>query len=109
MECYCTIDASELVPGDILFITEGDSVPADARIIEETELGTNDFALTGESVPTRKFTHAIRQHAEIGNQRNIVFMGTTVAIGNALCVVTATGMDTELGRIASLSQGQRKV
>ena len=104
----CTIDASELVPGDILFITEGDSVPADARIIEETELGTNDFALTGESVPTRKFTHAIRQHAEIGNQRNIVFMGTTVAIGNALCVVTATGMDTELGRIASLSQGQKE-
>jgi Ca2+-transporting ATPase len=102
-----TIPAIDLVPGDIISIGEGDSVPADARILEETELGTNDFALTGESVPTRKFTHQITESAEIGNQRNMVFMGTTVALGNALCVVTATGMHTELGRIASLSQGQK--
>jgi Ca2+-transporting ATPase len=102
-----TIPALNLVPGDIISITEGDSIPADARILEETELGTNDFALTGESVPTRKFTHEIGETAEIGNQRNMVFMGTTVAIGNALCIVSATGMHTELGRIASLSQGQK--
>jgi Ca2+-transporting ATPase len=103
-----TIPASLLVPGDIIFISEGDSVPADARIIEDTELATNDFALTGESNPSRKFTHAIDGDVEIGNRRNMVFMGTTVALGNALCVVTATGMHTELGRIASLSQGQKE-
>lgn len=103
-----TIPAVDLVPGDIIFIGEGDSVPADARIIEETELGTNDFALTGESVPTRKFTHEIKEVVETGNQRNMVFMGTTVATGNAVCLVTATGMHTELGRIASLSQGQKE-
>lgn len=101
-----SIDASLLVPGDIIFVNEGDSVPADARIIEENELATNDFALTGESNPSRKFTHAIKGSVEIGNRRNIIFMGTTIALGNARCVVTATGMHTELGRIASLSQNQ---
>lgn len=101
-----TVASSELVPGDIIFLSEGDSVPADARIVEETELATNDFALTGESNPSRKFTHPIHGDVEIGNRRNLVFMGTTVALGNALCVVTATGMHTELGRIASLSQNQ---
>lgn len=103
-----TVAAAELVPGDIIFVSEGDSVPADARIIEEAELATNDFALTGESNPSRKFTHPIHGNVEAGDRRNLVFMGTTVALGNALCVVTATGMHTELGRIASLSQNQKE-
>ncbi len=102
-----SIHASELVPGDVIFVSEGDSVPADARIIEESEFATNDFALTGESNPSRKFIHAIKGNVEIGNRRNLIFMGTTVASGNALCVVVATGMHTELGRIASLSQNQK--
>ncbi len=99
-----TIDSSQLVVGDIIQIEEGDSIPADGRILEESEVATNDFALTGESNPCRKFTHAIKGRAPIGDQRNLVFMGTTVASGNALCVVVGTGMRTELGRIASLSQ-----
>lgn len=102
-----TLAASQLVLGDVIYIEEGDSVPADARIIEESELGSNDFALTGESNPVRKFTHAIAEEALIGNQRNMIFMGTTIATGNALCVVTGTGMSTELGRIAGLSQGTK--
>lgn len=102
-----TIEASKLVPGDIIYIEEGDSVPADARILEENEVSTNDFALTGESNPCRKFTHAIKAVVGVGDRRNLVFMGTTVATGNATCMVFATGMNTELGRIASLSQSTK--
>lgn len=102
-----TIEASQLVPGDIIFVDEGDSVPADARILEENEVSTNDFALTGESNPCRKFTHPISGIVGIGDRRNLIFMGTTVATGNAVCLVVATGMSTELGRIASLSQSTK--
>ncbi len=102
-----TLPANTIVPGDVLYIEEGDSVSADCRIVEESELSTNDFALTGESNPVRKFTHPIKQTTLIGNQRNMVFMGTTVATGNAVCVVTGTGMQTELGRIANLSQSTK--
>jgi P-type Ca2+ transporter type 2C len=97
------VDATTLVPGDIVYVEEGDSVPADLRLIEESELATNDFALTGESQPSRKFTHAIASHVELGDRHNIVFMGTTVALGHGYGVVVGTGMQTELGRIASLS------
>ena len=101
------IDASELVIGDIVYLEEGDSVPADLRVIDEEELATNDFALTGESSPSRKFVHAISSDVPLGNRHNIVFMGTTVAIGHGHGVVIATGMHTELGRIASLAQVTR--
>jgi len=103
-----TIEASQLVPGDVISVEEGDSAPADCRILEENEVSTNDFALTGESNPCRKFTHVIRGDVGIGDQRNLIFMGTTVATGNAVCLVTATGMGTELGRIASLSQSTKQ-
>src|SRR6185436_5077405 len=92
------------VPGDIVYIEEGASVPADLRLIEENELSTNDFALTGESNPSRKFLHAIAGTVGIGDRHNLVYMGTTVATGNGYGVVIATGMRTELGRIAGLSQ-----
>ena len=98
------LDSSQLVPGDIVRITEGDSVPADLRLIQEMELSTNDFALTGESNPSRKFIHPIQSEVGVGSRQNLVFMGTTVATGEALGVVIGTGMNTELGRIASLSQ-----
>ncbi len=97
------VHSPELVAGDIIYIEEGDSVPADARIIEEDELATNDFALTGESNPSRKFTHAIGAEVPLGNRHNLVFMGTTVATGHGYAVVTQTGMRSELGRIADLS------
>lgn len=98
-----TVGAAELVPGDMVYIEEGDSVPADLRIIKESELSSNDFALTGESNPSRKFTHAISGSVELANRHNLLFMGTTIATGHGYGVVIATGMQTELGRIASLS------
>lgn len=98
-----TIAANALVPGDIVYIEEGDSIPADLRILKESELSTNDFALTGESNPSRKFSHAISGNVELANRHNLVFMGTTVATGNGYGVVIGTGMQTELGRIANLS------
>lgn len=102
-----SIPSAEIVPGDVIYIEEGDSVPADARLISEEELSTNDFALTGESNPSRKFLHAIEDDVPLGNRHNIVFMGTTVATGHAYGVVIGTGMRTELGRIANLSQDTR--
>ena len=98
------VDAAALVLGDIVYIEEGDSVPADLRILDEEELATNDFALTGESQPSRKFVHAIEGEVTLGSRHNLLFMGTTVAIGHGHGVVIGTGMNTELGRIASLSQ-----
>jgi len=100
------IRQEELVPGDIVKLEEGDAVPADLRIIKENRLSTNDFSLTGESNPTRKFTHAIKGKALLGDRNNIAFMGTTVAVGNGLGIVIQTGMHTEIGRIANLSQEQ---
>jgi len=103
------VPSPELVLGDIVYIEEGDSVPADVRLLSEEELSTNDFALTGESNPTRKFTHAIQAEIPLAGRHNMCFMGTTVAIGHGYGVVVATGMQTELGRIASLSQDTGRV
>lgn len=96
--------STALVPGDIVYIEEGDSVPADLRVIEQSQLSTNDFALTGESNPTRKFEQAVENEVELADRRNMLFMGTTVAQGHGFGVVIGTGMNTELGRIANLSQ-----
>lgn len=98
------IPSSEIVPGDIVYIEEGDSVPADIRLFEKSELSTNDFALTGESNPSRKFIHAISVNTTLGRRNNLCFLGTTVATGHGYGVVIGTGMNTELGRIANLSQ-----
>lgn len=101
---WLEIDSAELVPGDIVQIEAGDSVPADLRVLTEDELSTNDFALTGESNPTRKFKHAISAAVPLAGRQNICFMGTTTATGKGTGVVVGTGMNTEIGRIASLSQ-----
>ncbi len=101
------IDSTALVPGDVVYVEGGDSVPADLRILEEDELSTNDFALTGESSPSRKFVHAIEGEVPLGSRHNLLFMGTTVATGSSHGVVVGTGMNSELGRIASLSQTTR--
>lgn len=99
------VPTSQLVAGDIIYLDEGSAVPADLRLIDEDELSTNDFALTGESDPSRKFLHAISSEVLLANRHNLVFMGTTVATGLGYGVVIGTGMHTELGRIASMSQG----
>jgi Ca2+-transporting ATPase len=98
------IPSANLVVGDIVYIEEGDSVPADLRLVTEEELSSNDFALTGESNPSRKFVHALGANLPLPARQNLVFMGTTVATGHGYGVVIGTGMRTELGRIASLSQ-----
>lgn len=96
------IPARELVPGDLLLIAEGDAVPADARLIDVVELKTLEASLTGESLPVGKGIDPVSGDASLGDRNNMIFAGTAVAYGHARAVVTATGMHTELGRIAGL-------
>lgn len=94
----------ELVPGDLVFLEEGSAIPADIRLIQTNHFSTNDFILTGESVPQEKKADlTFQKEITITNQDNLVFLGTTVAKGNALGVVYGTGMNTEIGRIAQTS------
>jgi Ca2+-transporting ATPase len=97
-----TVAASELVPGDVIELAEGDQVPADARLLQCFGLGLQEAALTGESEPVAKHTAAMEVEAQIGDQRNTVFTSTSVVRGRGCAVVTATGMDTEIGRIVDL-------
>lgn len=97
--------AREVVPGDVLILAEGDNIPADARVVEEYGLRVNNSTLTGESVPARKSADASYQQ-EISEleQPNLIFAGTSVAAGTGRAVVYATGMLTQFGRIAHLTQ-----
>jgi Ca2+-transporting ATPase len=99
-----SIPAAELVPGDIIVVAEGDTIPADARLIESVALQTAEAALTGESLPVTKDIAPITGAAELGDRHNMVFSGTTAVYGHGCAVVTATGMRTEVGRIADLLQ-----
>jgi P-type Ca2+ transporter type 2C len=96
------IPAAEVVPGDILVVEAGDTVPADARVIQSTALQTAEAALTGESLPVSKDTEAIAGEAGLGDRDNMVFSGTAVTYGRGYAVAVATGMDTEMGRIAGM-------
>jgi Ca2+-transporting ATPase len=98
------IDQSELVPGQIVFIDEGDKIPADLRMIESSNLRTNDFSLTGESMPQGKRCNAIPGRNSLGDMDNMAFVGTNVACGNGKGIVVATGMNTEMGKIANMTQ-----
>ena len=101
------IDAAELVPGDIIKLEAGDFVPADARLILSTSLKSEESALTGESVPSEKDATAIvKENAPIGDRTNMVFTGCSITYGTATAVVTATGMNTEMGKIAELLEGE---
>src|SRR5690606_25939730 len=97
-----SIPAAELVPGDIVLIEEGDTVPADGRLIQSTSLAVSEAALTGESEAVTKDTAPLAEDAVLGDRRNMVFSGTTATYGRGRAVVTATGMRTEMGRIAGL-------
>ena len=97
-----TVPATELVPGDIIIIEEGDAVPADARLLQSVALQTAEAALTGESLPVTKDTEAIAGDVPVGDRQNMVFSGTAVTFGHGTAVVTATAMQTEMGRIAGL-------
>ena len=97
------IDASELVPGDIIKLEAGDFVPADARLLHSAGLKSEESALTGESVPSEKDYQAeVKENAPLGDRHNMVYSGCSIAYGTATAVVTATGMDTEMGKIANL-------
>lgn len=97
------IDAADLVPGDIIKLEAGDFIPADARLISSTSLKCEESALTGESVPSEKDADSVcAQDAPLGDRVNMVFSGCSVTYGTALAVVTDTGMNTQMGKIASL-------
>lgn len=97
------IDASELVPGDIIMLEAGDFIPADAKLLHSVSLKSEESALTGESVPSEKDADAeIKENAPLGDRSNMVFSGCSITYGTATAVVTATGMDTEMGKIANL-------
>jgi len=97
-----SVVAAELVPGDLLLIEEGDTIAADARLIHSTALQTAEAALTGESLPVSKDIAPLVGEADLGDRRNMVFSGTSATYGRGKAVVTATGMQTEMGRIADL-------
>lgn len=96
------IAAQELVPGDIILIEDGDTVPADARLIHSTALQVAEAALTGESAAVAKEIAVITRDQELGDRTNMVFSGTTAIYGRGRAVVTATGMGTQMGLIAGM-------
>ncbi len=103
------VNACDLVPGDIIILEAGDFVPADARLIKSVSLKSEESALTGESVPSEKSAVArVKKNAPIGDRANMVFSGCSITYGTATAVVTATGMDTEMGKIANLLSGEEE-
>ncbi|HKT79112.1 MAG TPA: cation-translocating P-type ATPase [Vicinamibacterales bacterium] len=97
-----SLPATDIVPGDVILVDEGDTVPADARVIESIGLQTAEAALTGESLPVNKATTPIAEDLPLGDRENMIFSGTSVTYGHGKALVTATGMRTEMGRIAGL-------
>ncbi len=102
------IDTANIVPGDVIIINEGDTIPADAIVFAANELQTSEAILTGESFPVKKNAFDVIEKGNVTTVENIVFTGTTVARGNAKALVFKTGMDTEFGKIADLTQETKK-
>lgn len=101
------IDSSSLVPGDIIIFEAGDRISADARLLEASNLSMDEAILTGESTPVNKQINPIGNHDEkivVAEQTNMIFKGTTIASGRGKAIVTGTGMNTEMGKIATLVQ-----
>jgi Ca2+-transporting ATPase len=96
------VPAADLVPGDIVLLEEGNTIPADARLFESTALQTGEAALTGESLPIPKNPAPIEQDVALGDRSNMVWSGTAVTYGRGKAIVTATGPGTEMGRIVGL-------
>lgn len=103
------IPAKELVPGDIVVLEQGDFVPADGRIIEQSSLRVDQASLTGESVPVEKNTETAEEDMRMADRKNMAYMGTAVTYGKGRLAITATGMDTELGEIAESLKEEKEV
>ena len=107
--------SSELVPGDVVLLEAGDSVPADCRVLESASMKIEEAALTGESVPVEKHADAIALAADaddvpLGDRKNMCYMGSTVVYGRGRAVVVGTGMNTEMGKIATaLTQAKKEL
>ncbi|MCX7913622.1 MAG: cation-translocating P-type ATPase [Thermodesulfovibrionales bacterium] len=105
-----TVEASKIVPGDIVLIEAGQIIPADMRLLEVANLKIEEAALTGESVPVDKQVDLIKdEHIPLGDRRNIAYQGTVVTYGRGIGVVTSTGMETEMGKIASMLQEEKEL
>jgi Ca2+-transporting ATPase len=102
------IATRELVPGDILLIEAGDKIPADARLVEEANLHTDEAPLTGESMPVSKDARPVDAEVGIGDRRNMLYSSTVATYGRGRAIVVATGMNTEVGRIAGLLEAAKK-
>jgi Ca2+-transporting ATPase len=100
--------ADDIVPGDVVLVEAGDKIPADARLIESANLRTDEAPLTGESVPVAKETRPIDDDVGLGDRRNMIFAGTVATYGRGRAVVTATGMETQVGHIAGLLETAEK-
>ncbi|MEA2056591.1 MAG: HAD-IC family P-type ATPase, partial [Patescibacteria group bacterium] len=94
------ISAKDLVPGDVIFLSEGDRIPADARLLESYRLEVDESMLTGESTPTHKNTDIVSKNTALGDRSCMVFSGCVVTRGRATALVIRTGMKTEIGKIA---------
>lgn len=110
-----TLESSQLVPGDVVILEAGDSVPADGRLIEAASMKVEEAALTGESVPVTKQVEALdlgedAKDIPLADRKNMVYMGSTVVYGRGRAVITGTGMDTEMGKIAdAISQAEEEL
>jgi Ca2+-transporting ATPase len=102
------IAARDIVPGDIVMVEAGDKIPADARLIESANLHTDEAPLTGESMPVAKETQPLDADVGIGDRRNMLFSSTVATYGRGRAIVVATGMSTEVGRIAGLLEAAEK-
>jgi len=103
------IDAAKLVPGDIIMLEAGDFIPADARLILSASLKSEESALTGESVPTEKDAdEVVKEDAPLGDRHNMVYSGCSITYGRGKAIVTATGMNTEMGKIADLLDNEEE-
>ena len=97
------IESSQLVPGDVVLLEAGDAVPADGRLLESASMKIEEAALTGESVPVTKAVGLLTgDNVPLGDRKNMCYMGSTVVYGRGRAVITATGMDTEMGKIAGV-------
>ena len=103
-----TVNAEELVPGDIVILNEGDRVPADARLLEAAHLETEESALTGESTTVEKAVAAVSLETALAERRSMLYLGTAIASGRAIAVVVSTGSATELGRVGWLVAASTK-